>query len=115
MSNYVNVGNGSNSQLTQMLLRNLSSMKAARSTIMGTKTPMHEVRNIMLQQLNGDGSADAHYDEIMNFWGFVSTAKAHAAFNEISSVCGRMENNGGAVTWTQLTGAIDQIVAIMGV
>jgi hypothetical protein len=41
---------------------------------------------VMAQMLNGDGSQDAHFDEIATGFGFATQAKAHAAWGELLSL-----------------------------
>lgn len=52
-----------------------------------------EVRAIMVQMLEGDGSQDVHYSTIQVRFGFDSVATAHAAFAEIDSAWGNSTNN----------------------
>jgi hypothetical protein len=52
-----------------------------------------EVRAIMVQMLDGDGSQEAHYATIQARFGFDSVAAAHAAFLEIDSAWGNSMNN----------------------
>jgi hypothetical protein len=53
-----------------------------------------DVRGVMVQMLDGDGSQDAHYAEITSKFGFASDAKAHAAFMELDSAYSKTSGNG---------------------
>lgn len=46
---------------------------------------MKDVRDMMIQMRDGDGSQDAHYAEVTSRFGFASDAKARAAFEELDS------------------------------
>lgn len=52
-----------------------------------------EVRAIMVQMLDGDGSQDAHYSTIQARFGFSDVVTARAAFAEIDSAWGNSTNN----------------------
>lgn len=60
----------------------------------------------MTNMLEGDGTSDAHYGEIMTRFGFVSTTKAHAAYNELSSMLSKTSGNG---TVSDVRAARDQV------
>lgn len=64
-----------------------------------------DIRDVMVQMLNGDGSADAHYDEIAQRFGFDTTAAAHAAFLELDTCYGKTSGNGSV---TNVRAARDQ-------
>lgn len=53
-----------------------------------------DVRDVMIQMRDGDGSQDAHYAEVKTRFGFVSDAKARAAFEEIDSAYAKTSGNG---------------------
>lgn len=44
----------------------------------------------MTQMIDGDGSQDSHYDYMRDQYGFATSAVAHAAFNELASVKGKV-------------------------
>lgn len=53
-----------------------------------------DVRAIMVQMLDGDGSVDAHYATIQARFGFESVAAARAAFAEIDSAYNKTSGDG---------------------
>ena len=53
-----------------------------------------DVRDMMIQMRDGDGSQDAHYAEVTARFGFVSDAKARAAFEELDSCHSKTNGNG---------------------
>lgn len=67
------------------------------------------VRGVMVQMLEGDGSADAHYAEIQSRFGFDSTAKARAAFAELDSCYAKTSGNGSV---SNVRAARDQVFEI---
>lgn len=46
---------------------------------------LKDVRDLMIQMRDGDGSQDVHYSESTARFGFVSDAQAHLAFLELDS------------------------------
>ena len=44
----------------------------------------------MSQMIDGDGTQDSHYTYMTTTYGFASDAVAHAAFNELSAVKGKV-------------------------
>ena len=73
-----------------------------------------DVRDVMVQMLEGDGSQDAHYSTIATRFGFkdingaVSSAVAHAAFLEIDSAYSKTSGDG---TVSNVRAARDQLFA----
>lgn len=65
-----------------------------------------DVRDAMIQMLNGDGSLDAHYDEITTRFGFETMAKAHQAFSELDSAYSKTS---GDASVTNVRAARDQL------
>lgn len=55
---------------------------------------MNDVRDLMIQMRDGDGSQDAHYAEATSRFGFASDAKARAAFEEIDSAYAKTSGDG---------------------
>lgn len=53
-----------------------------------------DVRDMIIQMRDGDGSQDAHYDEVATRFGFETSAKARAAFEEIDSAYSKTSGNG---------------------
>lgn len=70
------------------ILRNALTMNEQADDLLA------DVVSMMTAMLNGDGSQDAHYDEIMSRFAFASTAKAHAAYNELLSAHAKTSGNG---------------------
>ena len=54
---------------------------------------LDDILLVMAQALNGDGSQDAHFDEIATLYGFASTAKAHAAWSELQSLASKFNTD----------------------
>jgi hypothetical protein len=52
-----------------------------------------DVRDMMIQMRDGDGSQDAHYDNIATRFGFETSAKARAAFEELDSAYSKTSGN----------------------
>jgi len=69
---------------------------------------MTDVRDCMLQMRDGDGSQDAHYAEVTTRFGFVSDAKARAAFEELDSAYSKTSGNGSVAN---VKAARDQLYA----
>lgn len=69
-----------------------------------------DVVSLMAAMLDGDGSQDAHYTEIQSRFGFTSTAKAHAAYNELSSAYAKTSGNGSV---SNVRAARDQLFAYL--
>jgi hypothetical protein len=55
---------------------------------------MKDVRDVMVQMRDGDGSQDVHYAEVTTRFGFVSDAKARAAFEELDSAYSKTSGDG---------------------
>ena len=53
-----------------------------------------DVRDVLIQMRDGDGSQDAHYAEVTSKFGFASDAKAKAAFLELDSAFSKTSGNG---------------------
>jgi hypothetical protein len=54
---------------------------------------LKEVRDVMVQMFEGDGSQDAHYSTIKTRFGFETDASAHAAFSEIDTAFSKTSGN----------------------
>lgn len=80
-----------------------------------------DVRDVMIQMLDGDGSADAHYTEIAKRFGFgdyditvggapsaLALSKAHSAFDELDSAYSKTSGNGSV---SSVRAARDQLFA----
>jgi hypothetical protein len=53
-----------------------------------------DVRDVMIQMRDGDGSQDAHYAEVTARFGFDTDAKARAAFEELDSAYSKTSGDG---------------------
>lgn len=67
-----------------------------------------DVRDVMIQMRDGDGSQDAHYAEVTTRFGFASDAKARAAFEELDSAYSKTSGNGSV---DNVRAARDQLYA----
>lgn len=67
-----------------------------------------DVRDVMIQMRDGDGSQDAHYAEVTTRFGFASDAKARAAFEELDSAYSKTSGNGNV---SNVRAARDQLFA----
>ena len=67
-----------------------------------------DVRDVMIQMRDGDGSQDAHYAEVTSRFGFTSDAKARAAFEELDSAYSKTSGNGSV---SNVRAARDQLFA----
>jgi hypothetical protein len=67
-----------------------------------------DIRDLMIQMRDGDGSQDAHYAELTTRFGFTSDAKARAAFEELDSAYSKTSGNGSV---TNVRAARDQLFA----
>jgi hypothetical protein len=85
----------------RMLRRTLNLMEES-DDLMG------DVRDVMIQMRDGDGSADAHYAELTSKFGFASDAKARAAFEELDSAYSKTSGNGSV---SNVRAARDQLYA----
>lgn len=99
MSNHIYFS--STSQFGLLLRRMLSSMEQADDL-------MVDVRDCMIQMRDGDGTQDAHYVEVAARFGFDTTAKARAAFEELDSASSKTSGNG---TVSNVRAARDQLMA----
>jgi len=55
---------------------------------------MRDVRDMMIQMRDGDGSQDAHYAELTARFGFPNDASARAAFEELDSAYSKTSGDG---------------------
>ena len=55
---------------------------------------LRDVRAVMIQMRDGDGSSDDHYAEVTSRFGFASNAKARAAFEELDSAFSKTSGDG---------------------
>jgi hypothetical protein len=69
---------------------------------------MSDVRDVMIQMRDGDGTQDVHYAEVTTRFGFASDAKARAAFEELDSAYSKTSGNGSV---TDVRAARDQLFA----
>lgn len=69
---------------------------------------MADVRDVMIQMRDGDGSQDIHYAEVTQRFGFASDAKARAAFEELDSAYSKTSGNGSV---SNVRAARDQLFA----
>ncbi len=69
-----------------------------------------DVRDVMIQMRDGDGTQDAHYAVVQEKFGFVSNATAKAAFEELDSAYSKTSGNGSV---DSVRAARDQLFAKM--
>lgn len=69
-----------------------------------------DVVSMMTAMLEGDGSLDTHYTEIMSRFAFASTAKARAAYDELQSAYSKTSGNGSV---SNARAARDQMFAYL--
>ena len=69
---------------------------------------MKDVRDVMIQMRDGDGSQAAHYAEVTSKFGFASDAKAKAAFDELDSAYSKTSGDGSV---SNVRAARDQLFA----
>ena len=69
---------------------------------------MKDVRDVMIQMRDGDGSQDVHYAEVTSRFGFASDAKARAAFEELDSAYSKTSGDGSV---SNVRAARDQLYA----
>jgi hypothetical protein len=55
---------------------------------------MKDVRDVMIQMRDGDGTDAAHYAEVTSRFGFVSNIKAKEAFDELDSAYSKTSGDG---------------------
>ena len=67
-----------------------------------------DLRDVMVQMIDGDGSSDAHYARLQALFGFDSNATARAAFSEIDSAYAKTSGNGSV---SNVRAARDQMFA----
>lgn len=53
-----------------------------------------DVRDVMIQMREADGSQDAHYADVATRFGFETSAKARSAFLELDSAYSKTSGNG---------------------
>ncbi len=69
---------------------------------------MTDVRDMMIQMRDGDGSQAAHYAECTARFGFISDAQAKACFDELDSAYSKTSGNGSV---SNVRAARDQMFA----
>ena len=69
---------------------------------------LNDVRDVMIQMRDGDGSSAAHYAEVTTRFGFASDEKAKAAFDELDSAHSKTSGNGSV---QDVRAARDQLFA----
>lgn len=67
-----------------------------------------DLRDVMIQMRDGDGSLAAHYTNVTSKFGFTDDAKAKAAFDELDSAYSKTSGNGSV---TNVRAARDQMFA----
>ncbi len=67
-----------------------------------------DVRDLMIQMRDGDGTQDVHYAEVRNRFGFASDNQARLAFEELESAYSKTSGNGSV---TNVRAARDQMFA----
>lgn len=67
-----------------------------------------DVRDVMIQMRESDGSQDAHYTEVATRFGFDTAAKARSAFLELDSAYSKTSGNGQV---SDVRAARDQLFA----
>jgi hypothetical protein len=67
-----------------------------------------DVRDVMIQMRDGDGSQDAHYAELTTRFGFVNDTQARACFLELDSAYSKTSGNGSV---SNVRAARDQFYA----
>lgn len=55
---------------------------------------MKDMRDVMINMRDGDGSDAAHYAEVTSRFGFTSNEKAKAAFDELDSAYSKISGDG---------------------
>lgn len=69
---------------------------------------MSDIRDVMIQMRDGDGSQAVHYAEVTTRFGFASDAKAKAAFDELDSAYSKTSGDGSV---SNVRAARDQLFA----
>jgi hypothetical protein len=69
---------------------------------------MADVRDVMIQMRDGDGSAAAHYARVTSMFGFDTDAMSKAAFDELESAYSKTSGNGSV---SNVRAARDQLFA----
>jgi hypothetical protein len=67
-----------------------------------------DVRDVIVQMRDSDGSQDAHYAEVATRFGFDTAAKARSAFAELDSAYSKTSGNGSV---DNVRAARDQLYA----
>ena len=67
-----------------------------------------DVRDVMIQMRDGDGSSAAHYALVQQYFGFENDAAAKAAFEELDSAFAKTSGNGSV---SNVRAARDQLLA----
>lgn len=67
-----------------------------------------DIRDVMIQMRDGDGSDDSHYGIVKVRFGFENEAKARAAFEELDSAFSKTSGNGSV---SNVRAARDQLFA----
>lgn len=92
------------------LLRNaLTQLEQYRNNFFDTAAAIFGVRDMMIQMRSGDGSDPSHYGEVTSRFAFINDASSKAAFDEIASACGSLQN--GSATADQINAALSQLFA----
>lgn len=71
---------------------------------------MKDVRDVMIQMRDGDGSQSTHYAEVTARFGFVDDAASKAAFDELDSAFSKTSGDGSV---SNVRAARDQLFARM--
>lgn len=67
-----------------------------------------DVRDVMIQMMDGDGSQASHFAELVGRFGFANDAAAKAAFEELDSAYSKTSGNGSV---SNVRAARDQMFA----
>lgn len=102
MSNYLNFND--QIQHGRDLRRCLQQMEESHKAL-------DDILLVMAQMLNGDGSQDAHFDEVATHFGFATTAKAHSAWSELQSLASKFNTDSSV---TSVKSAMAQAFAKFG-
>lgn len=71
---------------------------------------MEDIRDVMIQMRDGNGSVSNHYAEVTARFGFTSDDKAKSAFDELDSAFSKTSGNGSV---DNVRAARDQLYAKM--
>lgn len=87
----------------------LTDLERMRNALFDPQLSLYGVRDKMIQMRSGDGSDPVHYAEVTSRYSFVDNASAKAAFDEIASACGVLQNSSS--TAATINAALSQLFA----